>query len=126
MALSSAMSPANRIEHLESGDPRLEAYKSFPVDNSHPNHIPDLSRVRAWTNRSGHAIVDAEFIAVKDGMVYLHQINGTPITVPLFQMSIGDVEYVEQLTGECSVAPWILHNEQDRMYLVFFLLELRN
>lgn len=64
------------------------------------NYIePDPSKVRTWTDRSKSFSVDAQFLALKDGKINLHKVNGVKIAVPVVKMSVEDLEYVERVTG---------------------------
>jgi len=38
-------------------------------------------------------------LALKDGKINLHKMNGVKIGVPVVKMSIKDLEYVEGITG---------------------------
>ncbi|KAH8674707.1 hypothetical protein BGZ60DRAFT_448217 [Tricladium varicosporioides] len=60
---------------------------------------PDPSKVRTWTDRSKSFSVEAQFLALKDGKINLHKMNGVKIAVPVVKMSVEDLEYVEQITG---------------------------
>ncbi|KAL2066545.1 hypothetical protein VTL71DRAFT_2616 [Oculimacula yallundae] len=60
---------------------------------------PDPSKVRTWTDRSKSFSVEAQFLALKDGKINLHKMNGVKIAVPVVKMSIEDLEYVERMTG---------------------------
>ena len=60
---------------------------------------PDPSKVRTWTDRSKSFSVEAQFLALKDGKINLHKMNGVKIAVPVGKMSVGDLEYVERITG---------------------------
>lgn len=61
---------------------------------------PDPAKVRTWTDRSKSFSVEAQFLALKDGKIHLHKMNGVKIAVPVAKMSVEDLEYVERLTGE--------------------------
>ncbi|KAF4629571.1 hypothetical protein G7Y89_g8574 [Cudoniella acicularis] len=78
----------NRRENGRS-DPNSRASKSKP----------DPSKVRTWTDRSKSFSVEAQFLALKDGKINLHKMNGVKIAVPVVKMSVEDLEYVEQMTG---------------------------
>jgi hypothetical protein len=68
--------------------------------SSHTNFIePDPSKVRTWTDRSKSFSVEAQFLALKDGKINLHKMNGVKIAVPVVKMSVEDLEYVERITG---------------------------
>lgn len=60
---------------------------------------PDATKVRTWTDRSKSFKVEAQFLALKDGKINLHKMNGVKIAVPVSKMSIEDLEYVERVTG---------------------------
>jgi hypothetical protein len=60
---------------------------------------PDPSKVRTWTDRSKSFSVEAQFLALKDGKINLHKMNGVKIAVPVVKMSVEDLEYVERVTG---------------------------
>jgi hypothetical protein len=58
----------------------------------------DLSKVRTWTDGSKTFMVDAHFLALKDGNIQLHKMNGVRVAVPVDKMSVEDLEHVEQIT----------------------------
>ncbi|THV50510.1 hypothetical protein BGAL_0147g00130 [Botrytis galanthina] len=60
---------------------------------------PDPAKVRTWTDRSKSFSVEAQFLALKDGKINLHKMNGVKIAVPVVKMSVEDLEYVERMTG---------------------------
>lgn len=60
---------------------------------------PDPTKVRVWTDRSKSFSVEAQFLALKDGKIHLHKMNGVKIAVPVVKMSVEDIEYVERATG---------------------------
>lgn len=60
---------------------------------------PDPTKVRTWTDRSKSFSVEAQFLALKDGKINLHKMNGVKIAVPVGKMSVEDLEYVERITG---------------------------
>lgn len=62
--------------------------------------VPNTSKIRTWTDRSGSFKVEAEFIGLNDGKIHLHKSNGVKIAVPVEKMSNGDLEYVERATGK--------------------------
>lgn len=55
--------------------------------------------MRTWTDRSKSFSVEAQFLALKDGKINLHKMNGVKIAVPVSKMSVEDLEYVERITG---------------------------
>lgn len=61
---------------------------------------PDSSKVRTWTDHSGSFKVEAQFLAVADGKIHLHKVNGVKIAVPVTKMSPEDLAYVEKVTNE--------------------------
>lgn len=61
---------------------------------------PDSSKVRTWTDHSGTFKVEAQFLAVADGKIHLHKVNGVKIAVPVTKMSPEDLAYVEKVTNE--------------------------
>jgi len=82
----------------ESTNNTSGAYDTSKQDT--PKSKPDSSKVRIWTDRSGTFKVEAAFIGCKDGKIHLHKVNGIKIAVPAVKMSVDDVEYVEQATGQ--------------------------
>jgi hypothetical protein len=62
--------------------------------------VPDSSKVRTWTDRSGSFKVEAEFIGLRDEKIHLHKLNGVKIAVPVPKMSKEDLDYVEKATGK--------------------------
>lgn len=61
---------------------------------------PDSSKVRTWTDHSGSFKVEAQFLAVAEGKIHLHKVNGVKIAVPVTKMSPEDLAYVEKVTNE--------------------------
>ncbi|QSS55409.1 cytoskeleton assembly control protein SLA1p [Histoplasma capsulatum var. duboisii H88] len=61
---------------------------------------PDPLKTRKWTDRTGTFTVVAEFIGLAEGKIHLHKQNGVKIAVPVSKMSVDDLEYVEQVTGQ--------------------------
>lgn len=84
---SSSKTKTSKSLHASSGN--------LPLNNVEPNP----ARVRTWTDRSKSFSVEAEFLALKDGKINLHKMNGVKIAVPVSKMSIEDLEYVERVTG---------------------------
>jgi hypothetical protein len=60
---------------------------------------PDPAKTRTWTDRTGGFKVEAQFLAVHDGKIRLHKINGVKIDVPMEKMCVEDVRYIEQEIG---------------------------
>lgn len=61
--------------------------------------MPNTSKVRTWTDRSGTFKVEAEFLGLRDEKIHLHKTNGVKIAVPVPKMSAEDLEFVERETG---------------------------
>ena len=81
---------------------RPKTSKSPPSDKKNApltNEEPNPAKVRTWTDRSKSFIVEADFLALKDGKINLHKMNGVKIAVPVSKMSIEDLESVERMTG---------------------------
>ncbi|RKF61462.1 Actin cytoskeleton-regulatory complex protein sla1 [Erysiphe neolycopersici] len=77
-------------------------YKSIQNETNNSNSSkakPDPCNVRTWNDRSKSFSVEAQFLALKDGKINLHKMNGVKIAVPVSKMSIEDLEYVERQTG---------------------------
>ncbi|GAM84176.1 hypothetical protein ANO11243_021690 [Dothideomycetidae sp. 11243] len=64
-----------------------------------PKTKPNPSRMRTWTDRSGTFRVDAEFLGLRENKIHLHKSNGVKIAVPVANMAVEDLEYVEKITG---------------------------
>lgn len=62
--------------------------------------ILDPAKIRTWTDRSGSFKVEAQFLLLKEGKIHLHKVNGVKIAVPVTKMSVEDLEYIENVTGE--------------------------
>ncbi|CAM0140066.1 cytoskeletal protein binding protein [Umbelopsis sp. WA50703] len=60
---------------------------------------PDPVKTRTWTDRTGSFKVEAQFLAVHDGKIRLHKINGVKIDVPIEKMCIEDIRYIEEVSG---------------------------
>lgn len=73
--------------------------KAFLCNNDTNCIEPDPTKVRTWTDRSKSFSVEAQFLALKDGKINLHKMNGVKIAVPVVKMSVEDLEYVERMTG---------------------------
>ena len=54
-------------------------------------------QARTWSDRSGKFHVEAAFVAVKDGKVYLEKAGGKVITVPLETFSAENLDYLQSL-----------------------------
>jgi DNA-directed RNA polymerase subunit H (RpoH/RPB5) len=91
--------PVETRVHLH--DPRSQV--SFAPSLCHCPFLipvePDPTKVRTWTDRSKSFSVEAQFLALKDGKINLHKMNGVKIAVPVVKMSVEDLEYVERITG---------------------------
>jgi hypothetical protein len=61
--------------------------------------MPNASKLRTWTDRSGSFKVEAEFLGLRDEKIHLHKTNGVKIAVPVPKMSMEDLEFVERATG---------------------------
>lgn len=55
--------------------------------------------MRTWNDRTKSFSVEAQFLALKDGKINLHKMNGVKIAVPVAKMSVEDLEYIERITG---------------------------
>jgi hypothetical protein len=66
---------------------------------SEKKSMPNASKVRTWTDRSGSFKVEAEFLGLRDEKIHLHKLNGVKIAVPVPKMSVEDLEFVEKATG---------------------------
>ncbi|OBT74680.1 hypothetical protein VF21_06999 [Pseudogymnoascus sp. 05NY08] len=86
----------NRADEQRS---RRESRQPESGSSRGPKAKPDPSKVRTWTDRSKSFSVEAQFLALKDGKINLHKMNGVKIAVPVSKMSIEDLEYVENMTG---------------------------
>lgn len=51
-------------------------------------------RYREWTSRTGQAAVEAEYVRVSQGKVYLRQRNGRESAVDITRLSDADQQYV--------------------------------
>lgn len=83
----------------ERGSEEQRSKRESRSDHSKSKSKPDQSKVRTWTDRSKSFSVEAQFLALKDGKINLHKMNGVKIAVPVSKMSIEDLEYVERMTG---------------------------
>lgn len=55
-----------------------------------------LAEIRTWKARKGNFSVKAELVDVQNGKVELKKEDGTTLSVPLDQLSLADVRYVDQ------------------------------
>lgn len=78
---------------------RHKSSQNETISLSNLKSKPDPSKVRIWNDRSKSFSVEAQFLALKDGKINLHKMNGVKIAVPVSKMSIEDLEYVERQTG---------------------------
>ena len=58
----------------------------------------DLSVPRIWKDATGKYEVNAKFIELKDGKVYLLKDNGAKLTLPLSKLSESDQKVIKQIT----------------------------
>ncbi|QDS68033.1 hypothetical protein FKW77_009593 [Venturia effusa] len=79
---------------------RQSSQKDKRSSKSEKKSMPDTSKVRTWTDRSGSFKVEAEFIGLRDEKIHLHKLNGVKIAVPVPKMSKEDLDYVERATGK--------------------------
>ncbi|XPS70612.1 cytoskeletal protein binding protein, variant 2 [Ascochyta lentis] len=77
-----------------------DSKSSSSKTSSKSSSKPNSAKLRTWTDRSGSFKVEAEFILLKEGKIHLHKVNGVKIAVPVTKMSVEDLEYIEQVTGE--------------------------
>jgi hypothetical protein len=89
---SSLMAPTD--EPKRSRDKR--ASKDLKSDKK---SMPNASKIRTWTDRSGSFKVEAEFLGLRDEKIHLHKLNGVKIAVPVPKMSEADLDFVEKATG---------------------------
>jgi hypothetical protein len=61
--------------------------------------VPDKSKVRSWSDKSGSFNVEAQYIGLVDGKVQLHKLNGVKIMVPLDKLACQDSSFVLALPG---------------------------
>lgn len=52
---------------------------------------------RQWTDRTGEFTIDAKFVSLKDGKVYLEKPDGSVIGVPVERLSSADHQFLESL-----------------------------
>ncbi|RAR06474.1 cytoskeleton assembly control protein sla1 [Stemphylium lycopersici] len=88
------------IDHRRTSQRSSKRESSSKDSGSKSTSKPNSAKVRTWTDRSGSFKVEAEFILIKDGKIHLHKVNGVKIAVPVTKMSVEDLEYVENVTGE--------------------------
>ena len=61
---------------------------------------PKTANLRIWNDRTGVFKVNGEFLALENGKIHIHKINGVKIAVSVHRMSVTDLEYVETVTGQ--------------------------
>jgi hypothetical protein len=67
---------------------------------------PDLTELRSWSDLSGKFKVDARFVDVPDGKVWLDRADGKRIEVPLERLSPTDAQYLKTVRpGSAEGAP---------------------
>ena len=95
---SSLMAPLD--EPVSSSSKRSSRDKRQSRDaKSDKKSMPNASKLRTWTDRSGSFKVEAEFLGLRDEKIHLHKTNGVKIAVPVPKMSVEDLEFVERATG---------------------------
>ncbi|KAI9669068.1 MAG: cytoskeletal protein binding protein [Alyxoria varia] len=97
------INPPNRTTSVRQGDinrNQKSRREHRDRDGSSSKSLPNSSKVRTWTDRTGSFKVQAEFLGLKDGKIHLHKTNGVKIAVPVSRMSVEDIEYVEKSTGQ--------------------------
>ncbi|KAL1657335.1 cytoskeletal protein binding protein [Didymella pomorum] len=85
------------VRESSARDSKSSSSKS---SSSKSSSKPNPAKVRTWTDRTGSFKVEAEFILLKEGKIHLHKVNGVKIAVPVTKMSVEDLEYIENVTGE--------------------------
>jgi hypothetical protein len=63
------------------------------------NDLPDQSRLRPWTDKTGKFTVEAAYLGVEDNKVKLHKSNGVIIGVPLDKLNDDAMNYLKSLPG---------------------------
>ncbi|KAI9746062.1 MAG: cytoskeletal protein binding protein [Claussenomyces sp. TS43310] len=95
----SSLSALDSINGAGQQRNKRESRQSESSQSRSSKSKPDVTKVRTWTDRSKSFSVEAQFLALKDGKINLHKMNGVKIAVPVAKMSVGDLEYVERITG---------------------------
>ncbi|CAM0135863.1 cytoskeletal protein binding protein [Umbelopsis sp. WA50703] len=62
--------------------------------------LPNPTKVRWWTDRSGAFRVEAQFLSASGGKYRLHKVNGVKIDVPEDKLCVADVEFVRNLLSK--------------------------
>ncbi|RDL38432.1 uncharacterized protein BP5553_02772 [Venustampulla echinocandica] len=99
MRLPERGSSLSAIDNTPQQRSRRESGRNDSSASRSSKSKPDPTKVRTWTDRSKSFSVDAQFLALKDGKINLHKMNGVKIAVPVVKMSVEDLEYVERITG---------------------------
>jgi hypothetical protein len=75
-----------------------DKYRGHIRDTS--KSLPDVNKVRTWSDRTNSFKVEAQLLGCVDGKIHLHKTNGVKIAVAASKMSLEDIEYVERITGK--------------------------
>jgi hypothetical protein len=63
------------------------------------------TNTRIWHDRTGQFKVEAEFLGIKDGKIWLHKANGVVIEVPAAKMSPEDLAFVDKVSASKKSTP---------------------
>ncbi|KAE9991861.1 hypothetical protein EG327_010739 [Venturia inaequalis] len=91
---------SQKDKRSNKSEKKSSRYNSVRKGEKLTKAVPDTSKVRTWTDRSGSFKVEAEFIGLRDEKIHLHKLNGVKIAVPVPKMSKEDLDYVEKATGK--------------------------
>ncbi|KAF5093709.1 hypothetical protein D0Z00_003917 [Geotrichum galactomycetum] len=93
-ASSAKVSTRGSSSKIDSSD----KYRGHIRDTS--KSVPDVNKVRTWSDRTNSFKVEAQLLGCVDGKIHLHKTNGVKIAVAASKMSLEDIEYVERVTGK--------------------------
>lgn len=76
---------------------------------------------RTWKDRSGKFAVEAGFVSLKDGKVYLEKSDGSVVRVPVEQLSYADYDFLRTLTSDTEVREFLEKHPLPSEYTVFHI-----
>ena len=62
--------------------------------------VADIAQAREWRDAAGIVRAEADFVAVRNGKVFLEQADGTVVKLPFDLLSPADQAFVRTQTGD--------------------------
>ena len=100
--------PASPVTAKARALPRVPQSGATATSSADPTaaltDIPDPTKVRQWTDRTGGFKVYAQLVEITDGKAILHKTNGVKIAVPLSKLCDADIKIINQASPPAPLA----------------------